>query len=135
MPDIGTGSTLTFGTSAITVKITSLEWSGLGERETHDLSHMGTVGFREMVLGRLGGNGSLTVEGVHTKNDGGNWPLQGAAEVITVTLPLQSGDSTAENFSASGGIISLTITIPNEDVITFTVVIAMLGTVTFTDSA
>ena len=133
MPDIGTGSTVTFATSAITVKLTSIEWSGIGERESVDISHMGLTTWREFALGRLGNPGLLTLEGLHTKDDGGNWPLVGAAETITVALPLQTGDTTPEKFAATGGIMGLTISIPNEDVITFSATLQMSGTVTFTD--
>lgn len=88
--DLGTGATITFGTSAFTAEITSLT-PYAAERESIDTTHLGTsaapageIGAKTYIPADLTEAGSLSITG-HFNPDTVP-PLEAAAETITITF-------------------------------------------------
>ena len=130
--DIGTGTTITFGTSGFTSELLSISWSGIARESVHT-SHMGTAapgadkfGNRTFLPGDLADPGEITAE-FHF--DPSQDPIiNEAAETITITFP--SGST----WAASGFVTSFEFDDPMEDKMTATVVVKLSGNVTMTDS-
>jgi hypothetical protein len=82
-PDLGNGTTVTFGTSSFTANITGVSWGGIS-RESINTSHLGTTTDHTFIPGDLVDNGevSLTIQ-----YDGTVSPpiiTNGAAETVTI---------------------------------------------------
>ncbi len=69
MADIGTGSSLAFGTTPITVEYTSIEVSGMA-RESIDVSHLGTTDYKIFIPSKLRDGGEITCEGLLDPDQG-----------------------------------------------------------------
>ena len=131
--DVGTGATLTLGTSTWTPQITSISWDDVS-REVIDITHLGVTGGREFGPSDLYDPGGISIEG--------NWdpnldsakvpPYAAAAETFTITFPLQAGDATAATVAGTGFITNFSVGIPLEDRITFTATIKYSGDLTVT---
>ena len=137
--DIGTGTTIGFGTSSWTSELLSIDWSGIS-REAIETSQMATAaagankfGNRTYVPGQLSDPGELTCE-FHLDPDK-EPPIDQPAETITVTFPLVSGDSTAANWACSGFATGFSASIPLEDKMTATMTIKLTGNVSQTAAA
>lgn len=137
--DVGHGTTITFGTSGWTGNIESVTWGGIS-RTVIETSHMGTAaagankfGNRTYVPGDLVAPGQITLA-VHF-NPQTNPPIGAAAETITVTFPLVSGDATPATWAASGFVVSFDLQDPMDDKMTASLVIQLSGNVTMTDAA
>lgn len=137
--DLGNGASITFGTSGWTAQITSLAWNGVS-RASVETSHLGTsaaaagkIGSKTFMPASLTDPGSLAIEGHFNPNT--NPPIEQAAETITVTFPLVSGDSTAANWQASGFMTDFAITgIVNDEKMMFSATVKLSGSVTMTDA-
>jgi len=88
--DVGLGATLTFGTSAFSAQITSMDIDGI-EREVIETTHLGStnvgagkVGGKTYILSTLADTPMLNVEG-HFNPDT-TPPVDDAEELITVTF-------------------------------------------------
>ena len=122
--DIGTGSTVTFGTSAYTALIKDISWDGI-QRKSVETSYLGTTTAHTFMPGDLYDPGSLKLEVLY---DPGTIkpPLNGAVETVTVTFP------DANTAAASGFITAWSIKVPLEDVMTATVEVKFTGAITIT---
>ena len=136
--DIGTGTTITFGTSGFNAQIESASWGGI-TREIIDVTHLGTtpasggeIGSREYLAGDLSDPGELTLE-LHF-NPNLQAPIEGDPETITVTYPLVSGDTTSASWSAQGQMTGYDHEIPLEDKMTATATVKITGPITRTDA-
>lgn len=99
------GSTLAFGTTSWAAKVTAVNLAGV-EAVVHDVSHMGLtvpthpiLGNRVKIPGGLIDPGHLEVE--FWANPGTPPHVGAAAETLTFTYPLATGDSTAAKFAGS----------------------------------
>lgn len=129
--DVGTGSTLTFGTTSYTTQILSVSYSG-AEVAVVDTSHFGTTGHRDYIFGDLKEGGELSV----SINYGPDEPVPlGTQETVTLTFPIPTGGSSGATMVFSGGIRSSGFDVPLEDKMTGTFVVKVMGDITFTDHA
>ena len=101
--DIGTGTSILFGTSGFAAELTSVSMDGIS-REIVETSHLGTpiagagkLGSKTFIAGDLSDPGTLSIEG-HFDADIIP-PLEAAAELITITFPLGAGESVATTWA------------------------------------
>ncbi len=134
--DIGTGTSILFGTSGFAAELTSVSMDGIS-REIVETSHLGTpiagagkLGSKTFIAGDLSDPGTLSIEG-HFDADIIP-PLEAAAELITITFPLGAGESVASTWVFQGQMINYNPTIPLEDKMTFTADVKAVGEITVT---
>lgn len=98
--EIGTGMTVTFGTSGTSLKIRSMRIRGT--RGEADFSHAGSTGARDL-------RGTTLVE--YRATISGPWdaetafPITAAAETITLTYP-STGTGATSTYAGSGQLVS-----------------------------
>lgn len=129
--DVGTGATITFGTSGFTAQITDISIDGI-ERESIDTTHLGTtasggVGSKTYIPADLSDAGEVSIEG-HFNPDT-DPPIEEPAEIITITFDegatwVGTGFMTAFNFD-----------VPLEDKMTFSATIKFSGEVAITGAS
>lgn len=136
--DLGTGATLTFGSSGFSIELTSITWDGI-EREIIETSHLGTppatgneIGSKTFLAGDLSDPGELSFEGHH--NPGEIPPVEGNPELITLTYPLVAGDTTPAAWSAQGQMTSYSATVPLEDKMVASGAVKIVGPITVTQA-
>lgn len=122
--DIGTGSTVTFGTSGYTAEVVNISWDSI-EREFIDSSHLGSTAGKEFLIGDLYDPGVLNLDLHLGFNAADTPPITGAMETITVTLP------NATTMSASGALQSVSAVFPLEDKMVSTFACKMSGDITW----
>ncbi len=133
MAQIGTGTTLTAGTSAWTGEILKISIDGQ-ERPSIKTSHMGTTGYDTFKPGSLVDPGKLDVEVAYAADTPP--PITAAAETWTVQFPKVTGGSTNGHKTAGSGFItSKSVEIPLEERITSKISIKFSGTITETAEA
>lgn len=128
--NVGTGTTITFGTSSWTANVTNLSHDG-NEREAFDTTHLGTaaVGANELnnktyLLSEVVDGGEITLDAHFNPDDPP--PIGDAAETITITF---NGGST---YVFSGGVISNSSAVPNDGLMTQSLTIKVCGAITET---
>lgn len=132
---IGTGTTVTFLTSAFSAQVTSISMSGLS-RESVDVTHMGstgTLGGKAFIPGKLADPGELTLE-IHFNPDD-TPPIMQAVETIRITFPLITGDTTPAKWECSGFATGFEFTDPLEAKMTGSLTIKCTGNITITPAA
>ena len=136
--DVGTGLTLTGGTSSWSCEITSLSGSGI-TREAYETTHLSTAaetgtkfGSKTFVPGVLTDPGEISISG-HFNPDKLP-PVTLIAETWTITFKKFTGDSTAANWAGSGFFTSFDYTI-SEGVSEFSGTIKLSGNQTQTVAA
>lgn len=128
--DLGTGTTVTFGTSSFTANLVSVDWDGI-ERASVQTSHLGTTSAHTFIPGDLYNPGEITMN-IQFNPDNAP-PISSAAETITVTFPLSSGGITAANWAGTGFATGFTAGVQLEELMTGTLTVKMSGVITFTD--
>jgi len=135
--DIGTGGSITFGTSGFAPEVNNITWGGIS-REVIETSHLGTspagdneIGSKTYLAGKLSDPGEISIEGNFDVRE--HPPIEEDPETITVKCPLYSGDSTQGQFAADGQMTEFELTIPTEDKMGFTATIKITGPITITD--
>lgn len=124
MPDVGTATTITFGTSSFTAQVMSLNGSDI-TREDIDVTHMGSTNYMEFQPGNLADGGTIEME-IHFDPDS-QPPILGAAETITITFPLPSGGIGAATLVFTGYVNSWSWEAPLEEVMTAEITIKVDG--------
>lgn len=122
--DVGTGTTIVFGTSSFTAELLSVNGNDV-TREDIDATHMGSTGYREFNPARLVDGGSIEMEFGFDPDD--QPPVTGVAETITITFPLPSGGATAATFVFTGYINAWSWGAPLEENMTGTATIKVDG--------
>jgi len=131
MADVGTGTKIVFGTSAFSAELTGIAGSDIS-REVVDTSHMGTTVYRTFMPSDLADPGTTEMEIAFNPNS--QPPITAAAETITITFPVPSGDSSGATFAGSGFVSNWSWGDPLEDKMTASISIKWTGTPTWTDS-
>ena len=127
-PDNGTGATIVFGTSGFAGEITG--FSAPNEsRVSIDVSHLASTSMT-YIPGDLVEGGEVSLD--LNFNPDYAVPVSGAAETITISYALRSGDSTASTWAFTGFVTDHTPSVPFEDRMTATVTIKVSGVVTKT---
>lgn len=86
MADVGTGTTIAFGTSLFTAQITAVNGSGV-TRVALQTSHMGTTTGHTKIPGDLHDPGTVTLSILWDPSVASDIPpINGAAETVTITL-------------------------------------------------
>lgn len=132
MADVGTGTTLTFGTTSYTAAIEGIEIDGFA-RAVIDVAHMGTAGARDKIVGDLYEPPVLTVTAQFNPNDPA--PYSAAAETVTVTFPIPSGLTNGATMAGSAAVTQVGISVPLEDKMMSTFQVQYLGDITFADAS
>lgn len=122
--NIGTGTTVTFGTSAFTFDLLSVNWDSIA-REAINTSHMGTTGAHTFMPTDLVDNGEIQIEGAFIGNL--DPPIDGAVETITVNV---AGAGAGHQWAASGFMTNFSLGIPLEEKMTFTATLKVSGAIT-----
>lgn len=130
-PRIATGMTIAFGTSSWAGKVTSISRSGVA-RESRQTSHLGTSTWHTHVIGKLTEPGTCEIDVLYSPNDPP--PSATAAETITITFPLGTGESGAATEVFSGAVIGFDWTGAMEELYTGTITVKVLGAPTYTDA-
>lgn len=137
--NIGTGTTITFATSGFSAEvIETVDWTAI-TRGAVDTTHMtstqatsGTFGGRTFVPTKFADPGQIALV-VHL-NPQTNVPIHGAAETVTITFPLVTGDATAAYWYCSGFVTEMGPSVPLEDKMTNRLVIKLTGLATMVDA-
>ena len=122
--DIGTGTTVTFGTSGFTADILGVNWDGIA-REAINTSHMGTTNDHTFMPVDLVDNGTLTVDIAFVASLTPPILTNAPAETVTVAF---AGSATTWSFSAFQ--IDFSAVAPFEDKMTATCVYKISGAIT-----
>lgn len=121
--DIGTGTTLTLGTSSWTAEILNVDWDGI-ERPAIDSTNMSTTTARTFIPGDLYDPGSVTFEVQHDPADCA--PIGAAAETLSVDWA-----GSTNTWSVTAAFITAYSAIgPLEGMMTATVTFKVSGTIT-----
>lgn len=130
---VGTGTTITFGTSGYQAQLLDVAWDGI-ERAAVNSSHMGTTDWHTFIPVKLVDPGEIKMEIAHDPDD---YPPTGAAaETVTVTFPLQdSGNTTPASWVVQAFIMEYEIGVPLEDKMTATITLKCSGSITTVDES
>lgn len=112
MADVGTGCTITWGTSTFSPELLDLSQGDIA-RTVVDISDMGTTGARRKMAGDLYDAGELEVEILFDPDDVP--PVTAAAETITITFPVPAGKTTGAKVAGTGFISNWRWGAPLED--------------------
>lgn len=127
--DNGTGASITFGTSGISLRVNSIDWDGI-ERVSIDTTHLGTTTARTFIPGDLYDPGMLNVEVQFDPSTA--LPMLLVAETITLSFPIPAGSSTHPTWAASGFITKYKPGVKLEALMTGTLEIKFSGQITVT---
>ena len=130
---IGTGTTITFGTSGFTAQLNEVNWDGI-ERGAVDSTHMGTTDARTFIPTTLYDPGEIELEVAFDGDDAP--PIGGAVETITVEFAKKnSGSANGARWAANGFVTGFQVTVQLEDKMMGTMTVKLSGAITFTDEA
>ena len=124
MPDVGTGTTIAFGTSAFSAQVLDIN-QGDQSRPPIDVTHMGSTNFREFIVGKLVDGGTVEVEILYDPDE--QPPISAVAETITITFPVPAGLATGATYIFSGFVTNWGWAAPLEDRMTATITIQVDG--------
>lgn len=128
--DVGTGTTIAFGTSTYATQLLSVSYGGL-EVPLVDTTYMGTTGYRTKIFGDLKEGGELTCSILYGPNE----PITpGVKETVTLTFPIPVGGTAGATMVFSGGIRTGGFEVPLEDRMTGTFTVSVMDDVTFADA-
>lgn len=130
--DVGTGTTIAFGTSNFTADLLSLD-SGGASRESYETTHMGTTGDMTFSPKSLVDRGTIDIEIAFDPDD--QPPIAGAPETITITFPIPAGGSSGATLVGSGFVTEWAFSVPLEERKTATATIKWAAGVTWSPSA
>lgn len=105
MSDVGTGTTIVFGTSAWAGEVTGISATGV-TREDYDTTTLATTGARTKSPKKLVDAGGLDI--THKFDPDSQPPISGVTETITITFPTPPGGSTGATLIGSGFVTSST---------------------------
>lgn len=125
--DVGTGSTIQFGTSNFDGAILSIEQSGIS-REAIETTDLSTTGARTFIPGKLYDGGELNLEIAYELDKVP--PYEGDPETITMRGPLQSGELTAAGASFTGFINNMSRAFAIEERMACSITIKVAGNIT-----
>ena len=122
--DVGTGTTIVFGTSAFEAHLLSVNGTDI-TRAVVDSTHMGTTGERTKIFGDLFDPGSVECE--IALDPDAQPPIGAAVETITITFPIPTGMATGANIAGTGACTAWSWGDPLEDKMTATMTVTWDG--------
>lgn len=132
MADVGTGTTIVFGTSSFTAEILNVGQDGI-DRIAVQTSHMTTTNSHTFMPGDLVDEGEVTLEFAFNPNN--QPPIRGAAETVTITFPIPAGGSAGATAQFTGFIKGWDWGAALEEKMTGTATLKVSGTVTWVDAS
>lgn len=132
MPDVGTGTTIAFGTSSWSANILGITGDG-ASRPAIDTSHMGTSADRTFMPGDLTDNGSVGLEFQFDPDE--DPPISAAAETITITFPIPSGLTSGATAVFTGFMTDWSFGVPLEELMTGSATLKVSGNIVWTDAS
>ena len=120
--DVGTGTTIAFGTSSFTAELLSLNGNDIS-REDIDVTHMGSTVYREFQPSDLVDGGTIDMELAFDPDE--QPPVLAVAETITITFP--SSLANGATFVFTGYVNSWSWADPLEDKMTASCTIKVDG--------
>jgi hypothetical protein len=129
MASLGFGTAVTFS-SGFCAEITDVKIGGLSREAVDVTNFSSTGGFKEFIPSTLIDSGELEVELIY--DTGTSPPIGGAAETVTITFPLKSGESTAGTLACSGFLTDSEEAVPIDDKMSQSVTIKFSGERTYT---
>lgn len=132
MADVGTGTSITFGTSGFDANLLSIDGPS-STRESVETSHMGTTGDHTFMPADLVDRGevSLTFEFDPDKEP----PIDQAAETITITWPVPSGSSNGATWQFTGFMTDYSPGAAIDERMEASATIKISGDINFTDAS
>lgn len=130
--DLGTGTSITFGTSGFTANLLTVNPVS-ASRPAIDTTHLGTTTARTFTPADLIDWGNLEITFQFDVDD--EPPIGTAAETITITFPLSSGGSTAGDIEGTGFMTDFSSEVQLEELMTGSATIKWSGDLTWTDEA
>lgn len=108
---IGLGTTIEFLTTGAEYEVTKSTYDGVA-RTAHETTHLGTSqpssgnhGSRTYIPGKVTAPGTFKLEGHF--NAGAMDIIEGATERVRVSLPIESGYSTADKYECDGFVVGV----------------------------
>lgn len=132
MADVGTGTSISFGTSGFTAEVLGINHNGV-ERPSIDTSHLTTTTAKTFMPGDLVDQGEFSLDIAFNPNI--LPPIKSAAETIVITFPVPSGLSTGATYTFTGFCTGASQVIPFEERMTGTVTIKVSGDITKANAA
>lgn len=127
-PQQGHGTAITFS-SGFMAWITDVSASGM-RREALETTNNSTTGARTFIPEKLVNYGEYRVSLLlKTSADP---PIEGAAETITITWPMETGGTTAPTWVGTGFMTAYEVAASMNGIMTATATIKITGTITFT---
>ncbi len=136
-PLVGSGASLAFTTNDYAVRVTSASVNEFMSRPSVDTTYLGST-WREAIPGNIPNPGVIEAEFqcLPSELDALKTHITTqTVDTMTVTFDIESGETSAASFSASGFIIDHSITIATEELVTGTMSIQLSGEVTVTAGA
>jgi hypothetical protein len=133
MADEGTGATLTFGTTGVTLDITSIASGGI-TREALETTNLGTTNAKTFIPGDLYDPGEITVQ--FQTNPDTQPPFTNASETVTITYPVPTGSNNGATEASSAFVTSVDVSTCEVDSIMMgSCTIKRTGAITFQDAS
>lgn len=129
--DVGTGTTITFGTSSYAAKVTSV--SGEISRTIVETTDMSTTGARTKRVGDLYDPGSITVQTILNPDE--EAPYTSAEETVTVTFPIATGNSSGATCAGTGAVSNFSWSSEIEGLMTASYTVTFCDDLTWTNGA
>lgn len=132
MADVGTGTSISFGTSGFTAEVLGINHNGV-ERPAIETSHLGTTVAKTFMPGDLVDQGEISLDIAFNPNI--LPPIKAAAETIVITFPVPSGLSTGATYTFTGFCTGASSTILFEERMTATITVKISGDITKVNAA
>lgn len=129
--DVGTGTSLVFGTSGFAAYVLNVQGPGI-ERAVVETTHMQTTGGKTFRPGDLYDGGELNLDVAHDPSISPPMLNQEQPETITVTWPVPYGLTNGATWVFTGFMTSYNPTAPLEDKMTASVTIKITGSLAIT---
>ncbi len=127
--DVGTGTSITFGTSGFSARVASIDGPGFS-RTSVETTHLSTTGNRTHMPGDLVERGELTLSVHHDPSL--TPPIAAAAETITITWPIPSGLTNAATWVFSAFCTGYSPSVAIDELMTASLTLKISGGVTIT---
>lgn len=132
MADVGSGATITFGTSAWTGSLISINGQDIA-RAVVETTALATTVAKTFMPGDLYDAGGWDIEFYLNPNEPP--PITAAAETITVTFPIPAGGATGATAAASGFVSKWSPSVGGVDeVLKGKMTVKLSGQITWTDA-
>ena len=132
MADVGTGTSINFGTSGFSAALISIDGPSRS-RESVPTSHLGTSAYHTSIPADLVNGGEINCTFQHDPDL--SPPIDQAAETITITWPIPSGLSSGATWASSGYMTNYTPGAAVDELMEASATIVLTGSPTDNDAS